>query len=234
MLAIIPARGGSKGLPGKNLKLLHGKPLIAYTIAAALEAKHIDRVVVSTDSEEIAGVASAYGAECPFLRPAHLSSDQARGIDVYRHMITALEEAAVNKKEFRIPAFVALQPTSPLRTAEDIDNAVQLFIDKDADTVISYCREYHPIRWHKYLRADGRFEEIFGNIFEAQQQNRQEERPSYYPNGAIYILKRDMLDRENYYTEQSFAYLMDRDRSVDIDSQDDFSYAEYLIRYKDA
>ena len=224
MLAIIPARRGSKGLPGKNIRQLNGKPLIAYTIAAALEAKNTGRIIVSTDSEEIMEIALEYGAECPFLRPAKLSTDQARGIDVIRHAITTLEHGDPTA----IPAFVILQPTSPLRTAADIDNAITLFREREADSVISYCQESHPISWHKYLTDDGRLEAIF----DKRSDNRQEERPSYYPNGAIYVLKRSLLEKESFYTEKSYAYLMDSNRSIDIDNLDDFNYAAYLMKHK--
>lgn len=220
MLAIIPARGGSKGLPGKNVKLLHGKPLIAYTIEAAKAARHVSRVIISTDDTEIAKIAIQYGAECPFMRPEFLATDEARGIDVHKYTLDKLGEENIAIREF-----IILQPTSPLRTASDIDCAIELFRTKKADSVISYCKEPHPIRWHKYINKDGKFENIFPDTIN----NRQDERASYYPNGAIYIFKRELINKDLYYTENSYAYIMERKKSVDIDTIDDFEYAEFLL-----
>ena len=224
MIAISPARGGSKGLPGKNVRPLNGKPLIAYAIEAALKAKHIDRVIISTDDEKIAHVAVAYGAELPFMRPAELASDTAMAVDNYIYTIDRLE-----KEEGKpIDAFVVLQPTSPLRIAEDIDGAIELFYDNKADSVISYTQEAHPVTWHKYIDADGRFIDIF----DANIKNRQENRISYYPNGAVYVFRTAMIRERKYYTDKSYAYIMPRSRSVDIDFLEDFEYAEFLLRRK--
>lgn len=224
MIAIIPARGGSKGLPGKNVRPLNGKPLIAYAIEAALNAKHIDRVIISTDDDEIARVAVEYGAELPFMRPAELASDTAMAIDNYIYTIGRLEEEG----DKPIDAFVVLQPTSPLRIAEDIDGAIELFVQKGADSVISYCQETHPVSWHKYLDDEGHFVDIFDSNIK----NRQENRVSYYPNGAVYVFRSSMIRERKYYTEKSYAYVMPRTRSVDIDFIEDFEYAEYLIKRK--
>lgn len=222
MIAIIPARGGSKGLPGKNVRPLNGKPLIAYAIEAALKAKNIDRVIISTDDEEIARVAVEYGAELPFMRPAELASDTAMAIDNYIYTIGRLEVEGGKP----IDAFVVLQPTSPLRIAEDIDGAIELFEQKGADSVISYCQEAHPVTWHKYLDEEGRFVDIF----DANIKNRQDNRVSYYPNGAVYVFRTAMIRERKYYTDQSYAYVMPRTRSVDIDFIEDFKYAEFLLK----
>lgn len=226
MIAIIPARGGSKGLPGKNIRPLNGKPLIAYAIEAALKAKNIDRVIISTDDEEIAKIAVEYGAELPFMRPEFLASDTAKAVDNYIYTIGRLEEESGEK----IDAFVVLQPTSPLRIAEDIDGAVDLFLQKDADSVISYTPEAHPVKWHKYLDPEGRFE----NIFDDNIANRQDNRPSYYPNGAVYVFRTSMIRDRKYYTDKSYAYVMPRTRSVDIDFIEDFEYAEFLIQRRNS
>ena len=222
MIAIIPARGGSKGLPGKNIKPLNGKPLIAYAVEAALKAKHIDRVIISTDDEEIARVAVQYGAELPFMRPVELASDTALAVDNYIYTIGKLEQESGTI----IDAFVVLQPTSPLRIAEDIDGAVELFEKKDADSVISYTQEAHPISWHKYLDEEGRFIDILN----ANINNRQDNRASYYPNGAVYVFRTSMIRDRKYYTEKSYAYIMPRSRSVDIDFIEDFEYAEFILK----
>ena len=151
MIAIVPARGGSKGLPGKNIKNLLGMPMIAYTIEEALKSKYITEVIISTDCNEIEKVAIKYGAKSPFLRPEYLATDSAKAIDNYIYTIDRLN------KEFAydIKDFVLLQPTSPLRTVEDIDKSIELFKDKNADSVVSYTEEHHPIEWHKYITEDG-------------------------------------------------------------------------------
>jgi N-acylneuraminate cytidylyltransferase/CMP-N,N'-diacetyllegionaminic acid synthase len=221
MIAIIPARGGSKGLPGKNVMALAGKPLIAHTIEAALQARAIDRVIVSTDDDKIAETAKAWGAEVPFMRPANLASDDSKAIDAYLYTIERLEKEGGTP----VHSVVILLPTSPLRTGADIDAAVALFDEKNADSVISYTPEAHPISWHRYLGPDGDFEPIFPTDLS----NRQDIRTSYYPNGAIYVFRTQLLRERQYYGGRSFAYLMPRSRSVDIDSRDDFDYAAYLM-----
>lgn len=226
MIAIIPARGGSKGLPGKNIRNLHGKPLIAYTIEAALKSPYIEEAILSTDSQEIANVGLQYGVTVPFLRPAKLASDNALAIDNYLFTIEKLEE--ISKKE--LSSIMVLQPTSPLRNTQDIDLAIDLFNRKNADSVISYTEEAHPISWHKYISQDGHLIDILDSSIK----NRQAYRESYYPNGAIYIFKKELLLEGKYYNDNSFAYIMPRNRSVDIDTLEDFLYAEYLLGNIDA
>lgn len=221
MIAIIPARGGSKGLPGKNIRHMNGKPLIAYTIEAALHAKTIDRVVLSTDDEEIARIGMEFGAEVPFMRPAELASDTAMAVDNYIYTIDRLEK----ESRVAIEAFVVLQPTSPLRIIEDIDGAVTMFKEKDADSVISYCKEAHPVFWHKKIDENNRLIDLF----ETTIANRQEMPVTYYPNGAVYVFRTAMIRNRRYYTDKSYAYIMPRSRSVDIDFIEDFEYAEFLL-----
>lgn len=226
MLAIIPARGGSKGLPGKNIKELKGKPLIAYTIEAALKSKYITRVIVSTDDMEIVKVAKQYGAEVPFIRPSELASDTAKAIDTYQFVCNRLEV----EEKFKITNFIVLQPTSPFRTEQHIDSAVDLFKKRKADSVISFCKENHPIYWHKHVSELGEIKSIFPETIK----NRQEEKPTFFPNGAIYIFKREIINKGHYYTNSSFAYIMDRKNSVDIDTKEDFEYAEFLLNRRNA
>ena len=221
MIAIIPARGGSKGLPGKNIKNLFGKPLIAYTIETAKAARNISRVIINTDDDEIARISVQYGAECPFMRPDFLATDEAKSIDVLKYTIEKLESL----ENISIDNFIVLQPTSPLKTSQDIDAAIDLFYSKNAHSVISYCAEHHPIKWHKYIDTEGKFENISEQIIN----NRQEERTSYFPNGSIYVFKKEAIYTQQYYTENSYAYIMERTKSVDIDTIDDFEYAEFLM-----
>ncbi len=222
MIAIVPARGGSKGLPGKNIKHLNGKPLIAYSIEAALKSSSIDRVIVSTDSQEIADIAIEYGAEVPFLRPANLASDSSNAIDSYLYTIDRL----MQETGIVIDDFCVLQPTSPLRISSDIDAAVEVFSKNNADSVISFCEEHHPISWHKHIQNDGRLEDIFSD---RTLKNRQELKPTYYPNGAIYIFKSTLIRSGEYYSDNTYSYVMPRNRSVDIDVLDDFTLAAFLI-----
>ena len=224
MIAIIPARGGSKGLPGKNIKLLNEKPLMVYTIEAALQSKLIHRVIVSTDDKKIADIAIASGAEVPFLRPGYLSTDTALAIDNYIYTLDRLNKGTREQ----ISEFIVLQPTSPLRTSSDIDNAIELFKQKNADSVISYTEESHPVFWHKKINKDLSFIDIFKNKLA----NRQDFEKSYYPNGAVFVFKTDLIKNKKYYSKKSFAYIMPRRRSVDIDTLDDFKFAEFLFSQK--
>ncbi len=187
MIALIPARGDSKGLPNKNIKLLMGKPLIAYSIQAALNSLSIDEVYVSTDSPEIARIAKSYGAKVPFLRPKELASDEALAIDTYIYMISEW-----TKMGLKVDNFLILQPTSPLRTSINIDEAVKLFHDKKADSVLSYTKENHPISWHKKVNKDL----SFSSIFEDKLEYRQEVESTYYPNGVIYIINPKLIQQK--------------------------------------
>jgi len=221
LIAIVPARGGSKGLPGKNTKYLLGKPMISYTIEAARKAKYVDEIIISTDDENIADIAIEYGAKCPFLRPAELATDDSIAIDNYIYTIGRLN----HDHGYQISEFVVLQPTSPLRGIEDIDKSISMFINYNADSVISYVEASHPIYWHKHIDGNGRIE----NIFNDHLYNRQKYRKSYYPNGAIYVFKYDLIKSKSYYSDNSYAYVMPGKRSVDVDTIDDFEYAEYLL-----
>lgn len=214
MIAIIPARGGSKRLPGKNIKWLNGKPLIAYTIEAALKSKYIDKVIVTTDCEKIADVARKFGAFVPGLRPSELSNDIASSNDVVKYVIN-LEQEKVN-------SCVLLQPTSPLRTVKHINEAIELFKEKNADAVISYTKEHHPLFWNKFVNSEGVILEIENLPREV----------SYYPNGAIYVLSNICIENNNYYSDKTYAYLIERNNSIDIDTQDDWDYVEFLMNKK--
>lgn len=225
MIALIPARGGSKGLPNKNIKLLDGKPLIAYTIEAALQAKEISRVIVSTDYENIKEVALQYGADIPFLRPDFLATDSSSSLDVFKYTINRLEE----EENIVIDNFVVLQPTSPLRTSKHIDEAISLFREKEAKAVVSYCKEYHSIFWHKKIDSKGKIINIFEGDFS---KNRQEIEETYFPNGAIYVFNKNYIFGTKDYSNDCYAYIMDRKYSIDIDTIDDFLYAEFLINLK--
>ena len=225
MFAIIPARGGSKGIPGKNIKLLCGKPLIVYTIEAAMVAKSIDRVILSTDDPEIAEIAGKYNVEIPFMRPAHLAQDDSLAIDNYIYTVNRLN--AENSTQY--DEFIVLQPTSPFRTAADIDNAIELFHDKKADSVISVCEAYHPPVWAKKVAPSGVLKDYFD--IDIGNRNRQELEEAYMPSGAIFILKLSILKSiYSYYSDNTYAFIISPERSIDIDTPLDFEFAEFLMR----
>jgi N-acylneuraminate cytidylyltransferase/CMP-N,N'-diacetyllegionaminic acid synthase len=225
LIAIIPARGGSKGLPGKNIKLLNGKPLISYTIEEALSSKFIKRVIVSTDDPKIAEVAMSFGAEVPFMRPAELASDNSKAIDTY---IYTVEKLMIDTGK-PINDFVVLLPTAPLRTSGDIDKAIEIYISKNAETVISVVEAVHPPTWYKKITDEGKLMDLFENVDNSL--NRQESKKTYLPNGSIYIFDYKSLKKNNsYYNELTFPYVMDWEKSIDIDTIIDFKLAEILIK----
>lgn len=225
MIAIIPARGGSKGLPGKNIKKLNGKPLIAYTIEAAIKSEKISEVIVSTDDLSIAEIAIEYGANVPFIRPSDLSSDDASAIDVYLHAI----EYLMKEKDEKINKFVVLLPTAPIRDENHIDEAIISFEREKAYSLISVCEAEIPPSWYYRLNENTR---IFNANFDISKSllNRQDNNQYYIPNGAIYILDYVGLKKNRtYYSDNTIAYIMDRESSIDIDDLIDFKFAEYIM-----
>ena len=225
ILAVITARGGSKGIPQKNLSTILGKPLIAYTIEAALQARTLTRTIVSTDDKTIAQVSEQYGAEVPFLRPKHLATDTATGIAVLQHAVTYLEE----KEGFVTDIVVCLQPTSPLRSAEDIDQAVNLCLKSGADSVVSLCRAKHHPFWMKKV-VEGRVYSLM-NEDEQLYARRQALPPVYQLNGALYVTRRRiLLEEDRVLGDTTLAYIMPEERSIDIDTQTDLRIAEYILQ----
>lgn len=224
MIAIIPARGGSKGLPGKNTRLLQGKPLIAHTIEAAIKAKNISEVIVTTDSSEIAKISENYGANVPFLRPDYLSGDDASAIDVYLHAVNFLSK----KNGLSIDKFVVLLPTVPLRNEVHIDKAIEKFTEKKADTLVSVCEAETPPSWYFKINE----EKLYNAELEQSDalSNRQDYQKYYIPNGAIYILDYNLLKQNRtYYSDNTIPFLMERRSSVDIDNLIDFEFAEFIM-----
>ncbi len=221
MLCLIPARGGSKELPGKNCKILRGKPLIAYT----KRAKSLSRVIVTTDSREIAEIAREYGAETPFLRPAHLAKDNSMAMDAYIHAIEFLEK----EEGIQTEKFVVLLPTAPLRDEKDIDEAVEIFKKQRADALVSVKVADIPPSLYFRMNAMGR---IFNGGFGSAKpvDNRQMEETFYIPNGAIYILDyRWLKEKRTYYSDNTIPYIMPKEKSVDVDDAIDFSFVEFLM-----
>jgi len=224
-LAIIPARGGSKRLPRKNVLDLVGKPLIAWTIEAALGNSIFDEVMVTTDDVEIAEISKKYGANVPFLRPAELSSDTASSYDVATQAIEHYKVKLGRTFDF----VVLLQPTSPLRSSDQIKGAVELLFAKDAKAVISVCEADHSPQWMNTLPDD---RSMMGFIREEVMHVRSQDLPTYYRlNGAIYICQTNSLLQEGSFMlkEQIFAYVMGQESSVDIDTSNDFAAAKFLL-----
>ena len=220
LLVIVPARGGSKGLPNKNLLSLKGKPLIAWTIEAAQKCKFVDKVLVSTDSPQIKEVSNMYGAETPFLRPKELSDDKALSIDVILHTIQNVEDYEY---------VCMLQPTSPLRTEKDIENAFKLLLKHNANACVSVTESNQSPYWSFQISKDEKLRPLFD--FENLPLRRQDLPNTYYLNGAIYIAKSSWLvNSRSFLTNETIAYIMSSDISIDIDTIDDFKLAEnYLL-----
>ena len=226
-IAIIPARSGSKGLPDKNIKLLSGKPLMAYSIDAAISSGAFSRVFVSTDSEKYAKIAIENGADAHFLRSSVNASDHAGSWDVVREVLLRFEEEGEVFDEVML-----LQPTSPLRTSEDILSAISLMQEKDALVVESLTEMDHSPLWSNTLPDDLSMDHFFNEYSEMPRQSL----PTYYrENGAIYLLKRDLLKKEDadMFKERCYAYVMPRERSIDIDVELDFAFAELILSRKD-
>ena len=198
--------------------------MIAWTIETALGSPALSRVIVSTDDTEIAEVAKQWGAEVPFLRPAELARDDSPHIPVVIHAVEWLESHEDTRPDY----VLLLQPTSPLRSTEDIDNAIRLALEKDADSVVSVCQASSHPYWTKRITADGRLED-FGPRPEGYLA-RQALPPAYVVNGAIYLVRRDVLiERQTFYTERTYAYVMPPERSLDLDTPWDLYLADLIL-----
>lgn len=226
ILGLIPARGGSKGVPGKNKRLLGEQPLIVYTIEAA-KTSILTKVIVSTDDISIAEIASASGVEVPFLRPAILASDSAKSLDVAKHALLTMEE-----RDGLYDALMLLQPTAPFRTADDINTSIRLLqCNPFADSVISVVdvEGFHPARM-KYIENGILIDPPFAESYESQ--NRQDLTPMYLRNGAIYLTRRDILMANSFKGKVCLAHIMPVERSVNIDTLADFEYAQWILQSK--
>ena len=223
-IAIIPARSGSKGLKDKNIKLLNGKPLLAYSIEAALKSKCFDVVVVSTDSNQYAKIAKKYGAKVPFLRSKRNSSDKSSSWDVVKEVLDNYYKLG---RVF--DSFMLLQPTSPLRTYKDIKNAYKLFNDKKAYSIVSVCEtEESPLC--SYALPNNNLLSSVLNISE-EKKRRQDLKTYYKMNGAIYLADiPNFLKTNDIYMKKCYAYIMDKKSSIDIDDEIDFKLVELLTK----
>jgi len=221
VLAIIPARGGSKGVPGKNIRPLAGRPLIAWTIAAAVGASCVDHAVVSSDDDTILRTAQRWGAPGIARRPAHLATDTADIMDTILHILERIDG---------YDYLVLLQPTSPLRTADDIDAAFALCLDTGAPCCVSLAPAPKSPYWMYTLTPDRRLTPI---LDQQDAVRRQDLPPAYVLNGAIYIARIPWLRHSrSFLADETIGYLMPPERSVDIDTPLDFALAETLLRHR--
>ena len=227
VLVYIPARSGSKGIIDKNIVDVAGKPLMAYTIEAARGSAYVDEVIVSTDSALYAEVACKFGAIVPFLRPAELATDISPEMDTTMHLMSWLEREGCAKYGL-FDIIIRLQVTSPLRTADDIDTALELFIEKGADSVISVFECPVTPLWMNTL-PENRCMKNFISV-EIRQKNRQE-LPQYYQlNGAIFAADWNfMKSTRGWYGEKTYAYIMSKEHSVDVDDMLDLEFARFLM-----
>jgi len=221
ILAIIPARGGSKGILGKNTKLLGGKPLICHTIDEALKSQCLDGIFVSTDDPKIAKISRNCGANI-IKRPPELATDDAPTIGAVFHAIDSIKDTSDQD------IIILLQPTSPLRSATDIDTALDIFMKTECDSVISMCKVEHPPYWCFKYEGE-KLKPLYGS--ECLQMRRQELPDVYRPNGAIYISTiKNLYMNNGFYCDKIVPYVMPPERSVDIDEEIDFKLAELLIQ----
>ena len=222
MIAIIPARGGSKGLIKKNIRSLGNQPLIHWTIKSALASKYITKVILSTDSKEIARTCRSTGIEIPFMRPKKLAQDKSLAIDTYLYTIKKLKK----EFEYKNDEFIVLLPTTPFRNSNDIDNAIKIFYEKNASSLISCYEMNKPISWAFSINKFGIIKKKKNTL-----KNRQDEKSMYLPNGGIFILKYSQIKKvKNYYFKNTYGYIMPKYRSLDIDTEDDFKLAEFYLK----
>ena len=223
-ICIIPARCGSKGLPGKNIKEIAGKPLIGWAIEQAQASGLFEEIICSTDSEEIAQVAASFGCAIPYLRPPHLAGDNVRVIHTILDLIDRLRLAGDD------PATIfTISCTSPLRTASDIVEAYKTYQNKGATSLITVSNSESPPFWMYTIDADARLKPLFDD--ERKGLQRQKLPITYRVNGAIYINDAHMLKRTGDFTDSdTICHVMSLNNSVDIDSEDDFLYAEFLLQ----
>ena len=221
-VAIIPARGGSKGIPRKNIKELCGKPLIAYIIETALRVEELDRVIVSTEDKEIAEVAKKCGAEVPFMRPEELARDETPTLPVLQHAVKYLEE----KENYKPDIVVLLYATSPLLKHERVSEAIKLLKARGFDSVLSVVED----RGHYWIKRGEDYERLYPKVLK----NRQFTEPLLKENGAIYLCKRDLLMKENTMVGGKIGFLkMQKEESIDIDEPLDFEIAEFFMRRRE-
>ncbi|MEK7655923.1 MAG: acylneuraminate cytidylyltransferase family protein [Patescibacteria group bacterium] len=226
ILAIIPVRGGSKGIPQKNIRAFNGQPLIALSLEAAKQSSVVDRVIVSTESQEIADISIAHGAEVPILRPTEMAGDSSPVIDAVIHMLDYLRD----REQYEPTHILLLQATSPLRRASDIDAAVQLYQERGADSLVSVCRTENALY---FKREDDVLESVVDGY--RTRGNRQELPVCYKLDGSMIYLVRTDLFREtrSFFSGRLVGYEVERWRAVDLDEIQDFVIGELIHKHRD-
>ena len=223
VICVIPARGGSKGVPRKNIRKLADKPLIAYTIEQALQSQYIDRTIVSTEDKEIADISKQYGAEVPFMRPDELAGDQVPTIDVLLHAIKWIE-----KEKYNFDILVLLHATAPFRTVKDINSCIEMLQRTKADNVFSVTEAHrNPYFNMVEINKQGAVKLVKEGSFSTRQAS-----PKVYDlNASIYVWWKDILKNEKKtFLTRSKIYVMPKERSIDIDDELDFRITEYLLK----
>jgi len=225
ILCTICARGGSKGIPRKNIKKLNGKPLIYYTINQAIKWGKANKIIVSTEDEEIANISRKYGAEVPFLRPKELATDEAGKLDVIKHAVRYYEDLG---ESFDI--ILDLDPTAPLRSLSDLDNAMNLFLKNNPNNLYSVC-EARKNPYFNMVELDNSFRSHICKKLDKDVLSRQTAPKVYEMNASIYIYEKNFLLQTNtIHSDNTIVYIMPLERSIDIDSEIDFYFIEYLIK----
>lgn len=227
IIAIVPARGGSKGIKDKNIRLLAGKPLLTYSIQVALACEYIDEVVVSTDSENIRNIALQYGASVPFLRPVELATDEAKTIDVILHALSELQ-----KNDEYYDYVMLLQPTQPIREVSDLKQSIEQVIDNQYDSLVSVCPvQEHPILM-RTIGDDGKLH----NILSCGSTVRRQDFPKVYKvNGSIYINAiKDSFNETTSLNDNQYPFVMAREKSIDIDNIEDLEQAEQYLNQRES
>ena len=230
ILGIIPARGGSKSIPRKNIKLFAGKPLINWSIETGLKSGILDRLIVSTDDQEIADIGKAAGAEIPFLRPAELAEDTTPTLSVLQHAVTSLKE-----KEGYSPDYVLLmEATSPCRQPFHLQEAVKILEETNADSIVALGevpKHFSPL-WQFNIKEENKIELFTGGTIKNIVRRRQELPATYFRNGAFYLFKTDLLfaPEPSLYGEDVRGYVIDSKYSVDIDMPEDWENAEKMFK----
>jgi len=224
ILSIIPARGGSKSISKKNIRLICEKPMIAYSIEASLKCRKIDKTVVSTDSEEIATISEKFKAQV-IKRPEEIAKDDSQIIDTVKHVLQELKE----KENYEPDAVILLQPITPLKTVEDLDKSIELFEQNNGKTVVSVA-EAGKKPYISLTIENGLIKPLLGwDIF--MNKRRQDLQKAFFVNGAIYInTVENLLKHNNFFSENTIPYIMPNERSIDIDEESDFKIAELLMQ----
>lgn len=223
IIAVIPARGGSKGIPHKNIIDLCGKPLISYSIIEGLKSKYIDYLMVSTDDEEIAEIAKKHGADVPFIRPVDLATDTSKTIDVVLHVLGNLK-----KQGHLYDVLVLLQPTQPLRTSTDIDLAIERYFETGCKSLVSIS----PVEDHPLLIRSIE-QDVLVPVLKMSSTCRRQDMPQYYRvNGCIYINEVAQIDKNTSFNDNIVPFVMEKEHSIDIDEFSDLVMARYYIKLR--